>query len=135
MGSYTRVGLVRSATGLTNEFSPSYTVNFSIQRGEAAMKKYLNITPPSGGCNATGTQISDGTNLIWTDAATSFAAYYLFQRLFSQNAPETVYARGTRTERGASYIGHGMAATSWWDDGIRICDMHGRQSYLKRVQP
>jgi len=135
LGSYTRVGLVRSATGFSLKNSPSYTVAFCIRRGEASMKKYLGITPPSAGCLATGTQISDGTNMIWNDATTSFAAYHLHMRLASQNAPHAYYARDLSVDRGARFLGHAAMASVFWEDGIRICDMHGRSIVLERVEP
>jgi len=131
MGSYTSVNLVRSATGLSVANAPSYTVNFAIQRGEAAMKKYLGVTPASN--NVTG------TNMWCRDAATSFAAHYLFMRLASQNAPAVQYARGTRTagggQGGSAFQGYGIMGESWWNDGIRICDMHGRDIIIQRVEP
>lgn len=127
IGDYTRVGLVRSGTGLTAKNAPSYSVNFAIERGEAAMKKYLGVTPASG--NVTG------ANFWVRDACTELAASYLFQRLAAQNAPAVMYARGIRAEGGATFQGYGIMAESFWDRGIRLLDMHGRDIIIQRVEP
>ncbi len=125
MGSYTRVGLVRSAAGFKRDLAPSGTVNFSIKRGEAAMKKYLGITPATG----------SNTDAWVEDAATSFACYYLAQRLASQNAPNVFYQRQAQTSRSSEFFGHALIAESWWNAAVRICDMHGRDIIIKRITP
>lgn len=127
MGDYTRVGLVRSATGFTMELSPSGTVNFSIKRGESAMKKYLRLTP------ATGSQ----TEAWVEDACTSFAAYYLALRLASMNIANVRYQRQdqSRAGGGSEFTGQSANADLWWTTAIRICDMHGRDIIIQRVTP
>lgn len=125
MGDYTRVGLVRSATGFTAELSPSGTVNFSIRRGESAMKKYLRLTPASGA----------NTEAWVEDACTSFAAYYLALRLASMNIANVRYQRQDQSRAGAGseMIGQSMNAQMWYDSAIKICDMHGRDIIINRI--
>jgi len=125
MGDYTRVGLIRSGAGFKRDLAPSGTVNFCIKRGEAAMKKYLGITPATGSNTETWVE----------DAATSFACFYLAQRLASQNAPNVFYQRQAQTSRSSEFFGHALIAESWWNAAIRICDMHGRDIVIERVKP
>jgi len=125
MGDYTRIGLVRSATGFSIQNSPSATVNFSIRRGEAALKKYLGITPESG---------SSLENWV-EDAATSFAAHYLSLRLASQDIANQTYQGQARREGGARFTGQSINVAMWWDEAIRICDMHGRKVEVIRIEP
>ncbi len=125
MGSYTRVGLIRSAAGFKRDLAPSGTVNFCIKRGEAAMKKYLGITPATG----------SNTDAWVEDAATSFACYYLAQRLASQNAPNVFYQRQAQTSRSSEFFGHALIAESWWNAAVRVCDMHGRDIIIERISP
>jgi len=129
MGDYTSVELVRMAAGYGERLAPSGTVNFCIKRGEAAMKKYLGID--------TGFAPASGSNLeTWVeDAATSFAAHYLALRLASQNIANVTWQRQAQTNRGSEFIGQSLNAEMWWNSAIRICDMHGRQIILERVQP
>lgn len=127
MGDYTRIGLVRSATGFTIELTPSASVNFAIRRGEAALRKYLGITPAS---DAT----SMSTTNDWVElAATSFSAHYLALRLANQNIANSVYQRQTTQDRGAPFGGHTIAASDWWQDAITVCDMHGRNVTIQRI--
>lgn len=125
MGDYTRIGLVRSATGFTEELSPSGTVNFSIRRGEAAMKKYLRLTPASGA----------NTEAWVEDACTSFAAYYLALRLASMNIANVRYQRQdqSRAGGGSDAIAQGVNAAMWYEVATRTCDAHGRDIIIQRV--
>jgi hypothetical protein len=125
MGDYTRVGLVRSATGFTDELSPSGTVNFSIRRGESAMKKYLRLTPASGA----------NTEAWVEDASTSFAAYYLSLRLASMNIANVRYQRQdvARQGRSSDMLGEALNAQMWYGAAVKICDMHGRDVIVKRI--
>lgn len=125
MGDYTRVGLVRSGTGLTEMNTPSGTVNFCITQGEAALKKYLRLTPATGSNTESWVQ----------SAATSFAAHYLALRLANQNIANVAYQRQTSTDRGSRYGGHALSAEMWWDEACRMCDLHGRDIIIKRVEP
>lgn len=125
MGNYTAIGMVRSATGFTTQNTPSGTVNFCIKRGEAALKKYLGITPVTGSLTE-----------IWVqDAATSFAAHYLSLRLASQDIANQVYQGQARREGGATFTGHSIGVAMWWEEAVRICDMHGRKVEIIRIEP
>jgi hypothetical protein len=131
MGAYTNVGLVRSGSGFKKELSPSGTVSFAIKRGEAALKKYLGVTPASDAASLAGTN-------DWVEsAATSFAIHYLALRLASQNIANVRYQRqdATMRGRGSELRGQAISAEFWWDDAIRICDMHGRDIIIERVTP
>jgi len=125
MGDYTSIATVRLAAGFKRDLTPSGTTNFCIKRGEAAMKKYLGITPATGSSTAAWVE----------DAATSFACYYLAQRLASQNAPNVFYQRQAQTSRSSEFFGHALVAESWWNAAIRICDMHGRDIIIERIEP
>lgn len=129
MGDYTRVGLVRSATGFAIELTPSASVNFAIRRGEAALKKYLGITPASD-------STSMNTTNDWVEsAATSFSAHYLALRLANQNIANAVYQRQTQQDRGSRSHGHSIIASDWWMDAVTVCDMHGRSVTIQRITP
>ena len=132
MGDYTYINFVRSATGFDRDMAPSGTLHYCIKRGEAAMKLYLRATPATA--NVTG------TNFWCRDAATSFAAHYLCMRLATQRAPSVNYARGMRQVLGAGRLpaefgGYTIMAEHWWSDGIRVCDMYGRNVIIQTVSP
>jgi len=124
MGDYTRIGLVASATGFSKELTPSGTVNNSIRWGEATMKKYLRLTP------ATGSAVEPWVEM----AATAFGAYMLSSRLASQNIANVRYQRQDAARgRSSDMIGHSMNAQAWYEMGINICNMHGRDIIIQRV--
>jgi len=125
MGDYTRIGLVRSGTGLTEINTPSGTVNFCIRRGEAALKKYLSLTPTTGSAVEAWVE----------DAATSFSAHYLALRLANQNIANVTYQRQTSADKGSRYGGHVLSAEMWWGEATRMCDLHGRDIIIQRVEP
>jgi hypothetical protein len=83
------------------------------------MKKYLRLTPATG-----------GQTPAWVeDAATSFASYYLARRLASQG-------RGVSAPDGNKfYDSQAKNAEDWWNSAIRICDMHGRDVIVETISP
>lgn len=125
MGDYTRVGLVRSSTGFDKISAPSGTVNFCIQRGEAALKLFLGVTP--------ATATVSGSTFWVRDVATSLSAHYLCMRLATQNAPAVMYARGIRQEGGATWRGYAVMAEHHWNNAIRLMEMYGRKVELSRI--
>lgn len=127
MGDYTSVNLVRSATGFSKVNTPSGTVNFCIQRGEAAMKMFLGITPAT-------TTVSGST--FWVrDVATSLSVFYLCNRLATQNAPAVNYAGGIRSEGGATWKGYAVMGEYHWNNAVRIMNMYGRNVKISRIIP
>jgi len=125
MGGYTRVGLVRSSCGFTERLAPSGTVNFCITRGESTLRKYLRLTP------ATGSQTE-----AWVEnATTAFACHYLALRLATQNIANAYYQRQANMNRSAEFTGQSISAEMWWNEGIRMCDMHGRDIIIERIDP
>ena len=123
LGDYTRVGLVRSATGISESTLPDGVIQFCINRGEALLKKYLGFTPASG------------SNLEeWVrSAATDFASYFVMQRLASEHAPLYYYARDLSIDRGAEFRGRSMMAEAFWQAAVRTCNMHGRKVKFERA--
>jgi len=125
MGDYTRVGLVRSATGWKEKLVSSGLVNTNIKWGEAAMRKYLGVTPASDSTSMAGDN-------MWVElAATMFSAHYLAIRLVNENIANATYQR--QTDGGARFRGHAISAEILWEEATRQCDLHGRHIIIKRV--
>ena len=123
MGDYTSVGLVRSATGVSESTLSSGVIHFCVSRGEAVLKKYLGFTP------ASGSELEE-----WVQsAATDFASYFVMQRLASEHAPLYYYARDLSIDRGAEFRGRSMMAEAFWQAAIRTCNMHGRKVKFERA--
>lgn len=127
MGDYTRIGIVKSTVRFNDKYTPSGTVNLAIQFGEDAMKKYLGITPASDSTSMAG------DNRWVQAAATFFAAHYLSNTMISINAPNAAYQKQIRTTGGAESKGYGVMSATWWDAATGLCDMHGRNIIIVRV--
>jgi len=127
MGDYTRVGLVRTATGWNAQLAPSGTINIMIGWGESAMKKYLGITPASDSAT-----MADANK--WVElAATLFAGHYLAGRLANQNIANVTYQRQARTTGDSRYTGRIISADVLWTSATDLCDLHGRDIIIQRV--
>lgn len=127
MGDYTSVNIFRSATGFNAREAPSGTINLCIRWGEADLKKYLRVTPASDSAS-----MAD-TNMWVEEAATSFAAYHFNKRLANQYSPEQTYQGTMRQDRGSRFKGRAWSSEMWWDAATKICDLHGRDIIIKRI--
>jgi len=127
MGDYTSINIVRSATGWNARAMPSGTLNLAIKYGEAAMKLFLGVTPASDAISMAGAN-------VWVEsAATAFSAHWGNLRLANQNSAEQVYQGQMKQDRGSRFKGKAWSAEMWWNEGVRVCDLHGRDIIIKRV--
>ena len=107
--------------------APSGTLNMCIRWGESDLKKYLGVTPASDSDSLAGAN-------AWVEqAATMFASYQLNLRLANQNSPEHAYQGTMRTDRGSQFKGRAWSAEMWWDGATRVCDLHGRDIIIQRI--
>ena len=127
MGDYTNISIFRSATGFNARDAPSGTVGLCIKWGEADLKKYLGITPASDSISMAGTN-------AWVEqAATAFAACQFNLRMANQHAPEHAYQGAMRQDRGSEFKGRAWSAEMWWESATKLCDLHGRDIIIVRV--
>ena len=128
MGDYTRINIVRSATGFDARAVPSGTMNLCIRQGESNLKLYLGVTPASDAVSMAGTN-------MWVEtAATAFAAHRVNLRLANEHSAEQAYQGQLKQVRGAPFKGRAWSVEIWWLDATRTCDLYGRDIIIKRVE-
>lgn len=126
MPKYTRIGIVRSATGITRTQDLSDgQIAFAISNGEAYLIEYLGTTPASGST----------TLQSWVrNAATQFSAYHAHLAMASARAPHYHYAGDLSLGGRSEFLGYSYMAETFYNAGKRVCDAHGREVYFDRVE-